>query len=103
MATHHQVLTLLMLNNTATLNTVARGAKTDPTVTPTPTLTKNTSPYAVVEDFFLFGKLAPVPPLITPLITTGGTEESTVAMSLSIAADYEHDESAPQSILSTQV
>eukprot|EP00242_Pyramimonas_sp_CCMP2087_P000413 CAMPEP_0198229526 /NCGR_PEP_ID=MMETSP1445-20131203/114170_1 /TAXON_ID=36898 /ORGANISM="Pyramimonas sp., Strain CCMP2087" /LENGTH=167 /DNA_ID=CAMNT_0043909989 /DNA_START=129 /DNA_END=632 /DNA_ORIENTATION=- len=104
MATHHQALImLLMLNNTATSSTTARGAKTDPTVTPTPTLIKNTPPYAVVEDFFLFGKLAPVPPLVIPLITTGGTEESTVTMSLSIAADFEHDESAPQSIMSTQV
>jgi hypothetical protein len=70
-------------------------------VTPTPTLKNTSSPSAVVRDF-LFGVLAPVPPLITAFFTIGGTVESTAAASLLIAAE-DDDEIAPQSMKSTQV
>jgi hypothetical protein len=91
-----------MLENTVTSSTEA---KTDPTVSsvkPTPTLKNTSSPSALVRDFFLFGMLAPVSPLIAAFFTIGGTVESTAAASLLIAAE-DDDEIAPQSMKSTQV
>jgi hypothetical protein len=71
-------------------------------VTPIPTLKNTSSPSAVVRDFFLFGMLASVPPLVTAFFTIRGTVESTAAASLLIAAE-DDVEIAPQSMMSTQV